>query len=91
MITPTVGRVVWYYPGGAVQKSEGQPNAALVACVCDDGKVNLGYFDASGNAQSDQCIVLVQAGEPIPECGPFCEWPAIERPAKLKESIHAHG
>lgn len=74
VITPTVGRVVWYYGAGKSQIESGvQPEAALVAHVHGDRKVNLGGFTSHGHPFARTSVTLVQEGDEIPqhEC---CTW-----------------
>lgn len=74
MIVPTVGRVVWFWPGGRRAKENGvQPYAALVAFVHSDRLVNLGYVDANGGHSSATSVTLVQEGDAVPDFG-FAEW-----------------
>lgn len=73
MIKPTIGRVVWYYPGGKHGAADTQPNPALVAYVHDDQHVNLAAFNANGAAYMVQGALLIQEGEPQPNF-PFACW-----------------
>ena len=56
-MTPTVGRIVWYYPQHADPGacSDGEPLAAVVSWVWDCDTVNLAVFSAAGQrfARSD--------------------------------------
>ena len=47
---PSIGRVVWYYPGVSEKEhpSYGQPHSAQIACVHSSACVNLGIFDGNG-------------------------------------------
>ena len=78
-ITPTVGRMVLYVPGDEepIPHMPGEPLAALVAKVNDDGTLNLGIFDANGKNWPRTSVVLVQDGEPQPP-PPFCKWMAYQ-------------
>lgn len=74
MIKPTVGRVVWYWPKQAdrIAIVPGQPLSAQIAAVNEDGTVNLGVLDASGNPYSAQGVYLCEADQ---LCEPGqCEW-----------------
>jgi len=73
MITPTIGRIVWYYPAGYADRP---PLAAIVTCVWSDTCVNLAIFDRNGNAMPNPptSILLVQDGNERPSGGNFCEW-----------------
>src|ERR1700756_409916 len=80
MITPTVGRVVWYHRGArsgfAGRHYEDQPLAALVAYVNADGTVNLMVADAHGTPFGVSNVPLVQEGEESPgtDGAGFAEW-----------------
>jgi len=95
MITPTVGRVVWYHPAsndftpGFIHPVDGQPLAAIVARVVDDGCVNLTVFDAAGVPWSRQYVPLIQEGEDVPADG-YAEWmPYQKGQAKKAEAENA--
>ncbi len=73
-ISPSIGRVVWYYPSGKSQAQSGsQPWAAHVAYVHGDTCVNLMVIDPNGVPHAKTSIRLVQEGEPLPD-SPFCCW-----------------
>jgi len=75
MITPTIGRVLWYWP----QKEEtGQPYAMLVTYVHSDGMVNLGGWDANGNPFRATSVFLIQDEDDIP-MGPHASWMPYQR------------
>lgn len=78
MITPTVGRVVWFYPGRDtpqpsefVYHGELRPLAAIVTHVWNDQMVNLVVFDSNGNSHRRTSITLVQHVAPGSN---YCEW-----------------
>lgn len=77
-ITPTVGRVVNYWPHKSdpvTQLDTRQPLAAIVAYVHPGGKeLNLSVFDSNGDARSRTSVPLVQDGEPKPEDKSFAAW-----------------
>jgi hypothetical protein len=68
-ITPTVGRVVWYFRQGAVE-----PWDAHVCHVNGDGTINVGGFDNRAVPYASLFVPLIQEGEPKPTSGPWCEW-----------------
>jgi hypothetical protein len=77
IISPTVGRVVWYTPVDNAPEGvdhKGQPFAAIVTYVWSDRLVNLAVFDHSGFAQSRTSVQLVQEGDAKPDGVPYCEW-----------------
>lgn len=81
-ITPTVGRVVWFYPAanlatsGFTPPSEGEPLAAIIARVvdADAGAVHLAVFDGAGVSRSEPYVKLVQEGEKVPADGRYAAW-----------------
>lgn len=62
VITPTPGRIVWYYPSefDGIGQLNGQPLAAIVTGIHNDNLVNLAVFDPYGNSQSRSSVHLVQ-------------------------------
>lgn len=89
-IKPTVGRVLWFYPGGRSDyNSTKQPHSASVAHVNDNGTVNIGWLEHDGQHRSATGVPLVQAGEDLRE-GPFCMWmPGQQRQAAKTEAAEA--
>ena len=77
MITPTIGRVVWYWPHSSLKNvswnDKTQPLAAHVAYVHCDTRVNLLVIDQNGVAHS-VCSVLLHQGEAARPEGGFAEW-----------------
>lgn len=75
MITPTIGRVVWYHPtlidGMRLSKD---PHAATVAYVWNERTVNLSVVDHSGYQYTKQSVPLLQGEGPHPASGGFCTW-----------------
>jgi hypothetical protein len=77
VITPTVGRVVWYYPAADdpyVTRDGDQPMSASVAFVHDDRHVNLAVFDHAGLAHAYPKVQLVQEGDAFDPNGARCTW-----------------
>ncbi len=83
MITPTVGRVVWFYKWNANAGHQG-PLAAHVCKVHSDTCVNLMVIGESGVPFSECSVQLLQPREPregahkgegqsIPQSN-YCEW-----------------
>jgi hypothetical protein len=60
VITPTVGRVVWFWVGA---ENEGQPEAAIVTYVHGDRMVNLTVFDHNGRPGERRSVHLAQPGD----------------------------
>jgi hypothetical protein len=65
IISPTPGRIVWFYPAphDGIATLYNQPLAAIVAGVHHDRLINLAVFDAYGNTQQRSNVTLVQPGE----------------------------
>ena len=77
MITPTVGRVVWFHPGrgfAGCPAGEGIPLAALIARVWSDTCINIGGFDANGMPFAATSVWLLQDGNDVPTEGHWAEW-----------------
>lgn len=76
IITPTVGRIVWFYPAphDGIGRLNGQPLAAIVAGVHNDRSVNLAVFDAYGNTQQRSSVALVQPIDTLPDGGSYATW-----------------
>lgn len=69
MITPTIGRVVWFWQN----TKQVQPYAAMIAFVHSDRLVNLGYLNESGAPAGAMRIPLVQEGDAAVRA-PYCCW-----------------
>lgn len=84
MITPTVGRIVWYHPKGELPHA--QPFAAIIAHVWSDTCVNLAIFDANGKPMSapPTSVLLVQEGQEVPSGGHYCEWMPYQKQQAAK-------
>lgn len=87
MITPTVGRKVWYRPStfdktgvGAMQCATGQPLDATILAVWGDRCINVLVLDVYGKPFTKTSITLKQEGDEMPkdadgkEVGGYAEW-----------------
>lgn len=81
IITPTVGRKVWYRPSKGdqmgpvpMQATSDQPLDATVIAVWGDRCVNLLVIDMVGRAFPVLSATLVQPGDVPPETGRYAEW-----------------
>jgi hypothetical protein len=79
MITPTVGRVVWYVPGKwatdtMLARKDGQPLAGHVAYVWNERMVNLMIIDHEGCASSRTLVALLQDDDVPPADGGYAQW-----------------
>jgi len=77
VITPTVGRIVHYYPGSgdAMNFVPGKPVAAIITHVWSGSCVNLSIFDMDGRQFAAISVALVQPADPAPIPGySYCTW-----------------
>ena len=80
VISPTVGRKVWFRPNGA-EKLNGadfnnfgpQPMDATVVCVWGDRMVNVTVLDHGGVAHPLRSVTFRQPEDPVPT-GHYVEW-----------------
>jgi hypothetical protein len=79
-ITPTVGRLLHYHPNQADaygHARRGQPLAAVVAHVNDDGSINISALSAEGSWFGRLRVPIVQEGEdvsPLAIAYGYCTW-----------------
>lgn len=82
IITPTVGRVVWYWPdmhdthtlGIAYNPGCGQPVAATIAYVWSDRMVNISYVDHDGVSWARTSVTLAQDGDIVGRSSGYAQW-----------------
>lgn len=76
MTTPTVGRVVHFYPAAGEKYHKEAPLTALIAHVWSDTCVNLAIFDPHGRPFNSppSSVRLVQPDEDTPAGGHYCKW-----------------
>jgi hypothetical protein len=75
VIPPTIGRALLFWPARALaERKPDQPFSARIAYVHSDGMVNIEYIDANGHSNGSTSVPLIQAGEPAPAMGYYCEW-----------------
>lgn len=76
IISPTIGRIVWFWAKGSDALVEGnQPEAAMVTYVHTDRMVNLMVIDHSGSlVRGVKSVELAQPEDTRPTDGCFCEW-----------------
>ena len=91
MITPSIGRIVWFQPSKpAVQPLRGQPLAAIVTYVWSDRMVNLTVFDQAGAPFTATSVTLLQDDEEKPQHGYFAEWMPYQKGQAAKtEALEA--
>lgn len=87
IITPTIGRVVWFYPNGQADlDAKRQPYATLVAYVHNQSSINIGGFDSSGYPIARQHIRLLQEGEVTEGLRAFCCWMPYQQAQAAKHA-----
>lgn len=78
MISPTVGRVVWFRPNGFHPEmnhySLGGPLDAHIVHVWNDRLVNVVVFDSAGKMHVITSCLLRQADDDVPVGTSFAEW-----------------
>jgi len=87
MISPTVGRIVWFYKYSEGQGHKG-PLAAIVVEVHSDTNVNLTVFDNHGVPRAETSVYLAQPESEVPQAD-YCQWMPyhVVRAARLTGTI----
>lgn len=86
MITPSIGRVVWFHPANGDESIvfRDQPLAAIVTYVWSDRMVNLAVFDANGLHSAHTSVNLLQDNDVAPEYGRYAEWMPFQKGQAMK-------
>lgn len=89
MITPTVGRQVWYWRHheNEVFARDTQPEAATVVYVHNDRLVNLQVIDHNGAARPQLSIPLRQPEDYVAPEGSYCEWMPFQKGQAKRQEI----
>lgn len=77
IISPTIGRKVWYWPVNEKDVDVFNPAVPLDATVIypwGDGCVNLRVTDHGGRTHFRASALLVQPGYPVPTAGSYATW-----------------
>ena len=79
IITPTVGRIVWYHPGqvkpAGFISDRAAPCAAIVTYVHHDRMINLVAFDQNGGMHPRNSVQMYQENDPTTdEPVEYAEW-----------------
>lgn len=85
MISPTVGRVVWFYHSGEPEN----PMAAIVAKVLDDRLVNLMAITHEGHPYPRQSVVLLQDNDVPGAHSEYCAWMPFQKGQAAKYEAEA--
>ena len=95
MITPTPGRIVWFYPDVNDGRANGPtgpvPLAAIVAAVIHDRCINLTVSKTDGTTYGAQNIVLLQDGFALADADrAYAEWMPFQKGQAAKlEAVQA--
>jgi hypothetical protein len=78
-IEPTIGRVVWYWPGTVLAMDSGlrdrkQPYTAQICFVNRDGSINIAGYKHDGEAFVARSVTLHQADDAQAPKEPYAEW-----------------
>lgn len=104
VISPTVGRKVWYRPAKAdalgpvpMSFAFGKPLDATIVAVHGDRMVNVQILDGNGRAFTKTSVTLKQDGDEMykdqdgAEVGGYVEWPSFPKPAEVSKSLASSG
>jgi hypothetical protein len=82
MITPTIGRVVYFRPGKSARKimtvRDDQPLRADIVYVWNDRTVSLNVDDHEGKRHFLETVTLLQEGDFPPDAS-YAEWMPYQR------------
>lgn len=90
VISPTVGRVVWYHPFASDPSPDPgkQPLAAIVTHVWSDTCVNLAVFDTNGGTFGKTSVLLINGDMEQPRRG-YAEWMPYQKGQAAKHDAMA--
>ena len=105
MITPTVGRVVYFRPGngarsrmhirpGNLTGGPEQPCRADIVYVWNDRNIAVNVDDHEGQRHYFSPVVLIQDGEKPPKGLSYCEWMPYQKAVakgEIAPTLHAAG
>lgn len=76
MITPTIGRIVWFTPSinGDPRRDVTQLLAGIVSYVWSERMVNLNVFHQEGGISSYESVPLLQDTDPLISYGYYAQW-----------------
>jgi hypothetical protein len=91
MITPTIGRKVWYRPNpldSVARNSLTQPMDATIVYVWHDRCVNLVVHDHAGNTHLRPSTLLMQGDESYDPVQSYCEWMPFQQGQAKAQAPH---
>lgn len=93
VIKPTVGRIVWYWPGATDPGIDNgdQPLAAIVTHVWSDSCINLSAFGQDGTPHGRKSVTLIQEGEGRDPDNSFAEWMPYQKGQAAKHDAEQKG
>lgn len=88
MISPSPGRILWYFPPIGQRDPNGQPLAAILAKVLSDRCVNLTVSHGDGTTYAAQNVQLLQDDDQAPETA-YAFWMPYQKgqAAKTEQAI----
>lgn len=96
MISPTLGRIVWFTPQNQkrlvdydIMPDSSGMCAAMVVAVHSDRCVNLAVFDANGAHHAVTSVTLLQDDDVKPADGRCCEWMPYQKGQAAKSEAKA--
>lgn len=90
MITPTIGRVVLYWPPVAIDGVQrAQPHPALISHVWSDTCINVGGFDQNGVPFAACSVLLWNDDMPGKPTSQFAEWMPYQKAQAAKHDAGA--
>jgi hypothetical protein len=87
MITPTIGRRVWFWPAVGTYGKLEQPFDAGIAYVHGDRCINIGFRDHNGTVGSATSVPLLQDDDKVPENGFCCQWMPYQAAQAAKQGV----
>lgn len=98
MITPTVGRIVWFYPGNGARSRMNaigdQPFRADIVYVSDTRRVSLNVDDHLGMRHFVAGAMLLQDDDRAPEGVSYAMWMPYQKAVakgEIPPTVHATG
>lgn len=85
MITPTIGRVIWFYKAGNTDPGV-QAEPAFITYVYSDTLINVGGFDRNGSPFGRTSVVLVQKDDTF--AGEHARWMPYQKQAQQEREAN---